>query len=502
VVHVFHYVTPDAFPLRLRVALYLTVSIIIASISRQRSEEVREADERYRALVELCPDGIAIVDETGKILFANSALARILGAADAASVIGRNSLDFTPPDQHEATARRIEQLMSGQPVPWKPTQWIRLDGSVVQVESSGVPLHRGGKVFAQGFVRDLTERTEREEKLEESRRRLQALFHSAIDSILFFDSDGRFVDANPAATTLLGYSRDELVQSAPKDLGAVGAQTTKLFHDILTAGSASGEDTLVRKDGTSREIEYRGVANVMPDLHFVILHDITERKDAERSLQQLSGRMLGLQDEERRRIARQLHDTTAQNLTVLKLNLANIARGMAADSGFREIVDESMTLTNESIAEVRTLSYLLHPPLIDEADLVATLRWFVGGFQKRSGIKVTLDVADDLARLPRETETSLFRIIQEALTNVQRHSNSTVAHIRLHADAERIHLEIVDEGTGIPGNLRGNEAALVASGVGIAGIRQRARDLGGEVRIESSSSGTRVTVVAPTGRAN
>jgi signal transduction histidine kinase len=227
-----------------------------------------------------------------------------------------------------------------------------------------------------------------------------------------------------------------------------------------------------------------------------MMHDITERKEAERSLQQLSSRMLGLQDEERRRIARQLHDTTAQNLAALKLNLGRISRTVV-NTPIQDAIDESIALTDESISEVRTLSYLLHPPLIDDAGLITTLRWFVRGFETRSGISVGLDVPDDLQRFPRDVETALFRIVQETLTNIQRHSGSSLARIRLDSDIRGIHLEIADEGTGAPPHLRGNLEALIASGVGLGGIRQRVRDLGGEMQFESNSSGTKVIVDLP-----
>lgn len=341
---------------------------------------------------------------------------------------------------------------------------------------------------------------EAEERLDASRRRLQALFDTALDAILFFGSDGRFVDANPGVTRLLGYTHEEIMEknvgdfTQPQDR----ERTLAAFHTTVTAGEASGELRLMRKDGKDRDVEFRSVANVLPGLHVVTMHDVSERKEAERVLEQLPGRLLRTQDEERRRIARQLHDTTAQNLAAIRLNLVAVSRTAAAAAAeVSESLKESIALTEESMSQIRTLAYLLHPPLIEEAGLVATLRWFVRAFETRSGIEVSLDVPDDLERLPPETETTLFRIIQESLTNIQRHSHSSVARIRLDTERQRIHLEIVDEGTGIAEHFRGNEAALFASGVGVAGMRQRARDLGGEMKIESNDGGTSVTVVLP-----
>jgi PAS domain S-box-containing protein len=448
----------------------------------------------------LSPDGIGISDEDSNIVFANTALARLVGATDPTQIIGKKTLDFTHPDYLDTVQGRIQQLRSGQRVPMVAGKWIKLDGTSIDVETAGVPIRRRGKLFYQGFVRDITDRKKAEATLEESRRRLQAVFNTAIDTITLFDSEGHFVDANPAATALLGYSREELLQS---NIGVLSSQedpakTTRALRNVLTAGRESGEAVIRRKDGSTREIEYRAVGNVLPGLHFVMMHDITARKEAERSLQQLSARLLRLQDEERRRIARQLHDTTGQSLAALRLNLSRIGRSAAtADPAAKDAVDESIALTEQSISEIRTLSYLLHPPLIDEAGLLPSLRWYVRGFQERSGIKVTFEAPEEIDRLRPDFETAVFRIMQEALTNIQRHSGSAVARVRLEREPQSVRLQIEDEGRGMPGHLRGREEAMAAAGVGIAGIRERVRELGGRVEIQSEDRGTRIVVTLP-----
>lgn len=155
-------------------------------------------------------------------------------------------------------------------------------------------------------------------------------------------------------------------------------------------------------------------------------------------------------------------------------------------------------MTDQSIAEVRTLAYLLHPPLIDEAGLLPSLQWLSRGFEERSGIKVTLEAPEELDRLPGESETALFRIVQEALTNIQRHSGSAVAHIRLSPQSKHLQLEIEDQGHGLPEHLRGQGAdTLAAAGVGIAGMQQRIRELGGNLEIASTDHGTKIAVTLP-----
>jgi signal transduction histidine kinase len=254
----------------------------------------------------------------------------------------------------------------------------------------------------------------------------------------------------------------------------------------------------VRKDGEVRELAYAIVLNVLPGFHCAFMHDITARKEAERAVQRLSAHLLQLQDEERRRIARQLHDTTAQNLAAIRLNLAIVRRSVdTANLKVLQSLDESLALTDESIGEVRTLAYLLHPPMIEEAGLLVTLRWFAQGFEARSGIRVTLDFPEVLSRLPLEMETAIFRIVQEGLNNIQRHSGSTVANIRIERPPDVLRLQIEDEGQGLPLHLRGDDVVTAAAGVGIASIRERVRELGGTMTVQSSDDGTVLSVTLP-----
>jgi PAS domain S-box-containing protein len=341
---------------------------------------------------------------------------------------------------------------------------------------------------------------QRSKEAREAAERLRALFDTALDAILFANEDGHYIDANPAATELLGYSRQELIERSIGDLGPAEdrPRLIEAFSSVETEGRASGEAVIVRKDGSVRDIEYRWAGNALPGIHAVMMHDITARKEAERAQHHLSGRLLQLQDEERRRIARQLHDTTAQSLAAIRLNLSRIGRSPAGSSGIvKEALKESIALTEQSIAEVRTLSYLLHPPMIDEAGLLPSLRWFVRGFEERSGITATLEAREEMSRLPPDLETAVFRIVQEALTNIQRHSGSKVAKILLERHPQHLRLEITDEGRGMPQELRDSPNALLASGVGIVGIQQRVRELGGKMEIESGDDGTRLLVTLP-----
>jgi signal transduction histidine kinase len=232
-------------------------------------------------------------------------------------------------------------------------------------------------------------------------------------------------------------------------------------------------------------------------VHLAVVRDITQRKRDEASLRSLSGRLLRLQDEERRRLARELHDSTAQSLAALALELAVVGRSPLSPRG-RSALDEAERLADQCARELRTLSYLLHPPLLDEMGLAAALRGYIDGFSKRSGVEVILDMPEDIQRLPREVETTLFRIVQESLTNVHRHAGSPTAHVRLALEPGAIRLEVADQGRGlVPHETNGTPDLEHDLGVGIAGMKERVRQLGGQLELDSTDTGVTVRATLP-----
>jgi two-component system NarL family sensor kinase len=224
-----------------------------------------------------------------------------------------------------------------------------------------------------------------------------------------------------------------------------------------------------------------------------------ERKDAFEKMRTLTGRLLHAQDDERRRIAQMLHETTAQDLAALKMQLTRLSRaGVALSGGDREALTESIELAERSMSGIRTLSYVLHPPLLDEAGLVSALRWYVAGFAERSGIEVDLDLPSPFERLPQVVETTLFRVVQEALINIHRHAESPTASIRLRGDGRCLTLEIADRGCGVPSETIAHlSTGGGALGVGVTGMRERLQQLGGTLEIESSERGTTVRARIP-----
>jgi len=218
---------------------------------------------------------------------------------------------------------------------------------------------------------------------------------------------------------------------------------------------------------------------------------------AAEDLRELSGRVLRVQDEERRRIARELHDSAGQILTALGLELGGLAEDIQKLAPQLEAgMAEAQELVQQLHREIRTTSYLLHPPLLDEAGLSSALSWYIEGLSQRSGIEIHLDIAEDFGRLPRDMELVMFRLVQESMTNIHRHSGSATAEIRIARESGAATIEVQDHGKGM------SEEALRkirdgGSGVGIRGMRERLRQFRGDLRIESNGSGTQVFVRIP-----
>jgi signal transduction histidine kinase len=209
---------------------------------------------------------------------------------------------------------------------------------------------------------------------------------------------------------------------------------------------------------------------------------------SERQLQALSARLMNLQDEERRRIARDLHDSTAQSLSALEMN-TSLLESMATDEKMRKLAADTATISRQVCQELRNISYLLHPPLLDEKGLVFAIRWFADGFTKRNTIPVFLNLPEDFPRLRADEETALFRIVQEALSNIYRHAGATKAWITLWREDEgMVALEIRDNGEGLPEGF----SLAQSSGVGLAGMRERMKQLGGTLEVDSSPYGVSV----------
>jgi PAS domain S-box-containing protein len=324
-------------------------------------------------------------------------------------------------------------------------------------------------------------------------------------AIFLLTPTGEVASWNPGAERIKGYRAHEIIGShfrifyLPED---VAKRKPERELELATAnGRFEDEGWRLRKDGS------RFWANVIITpvrdnddqlLGFgKVTRDLTERKKAEEQMRELSGRLLKMQDEERRRLGRELHDTVGQYLSAAKMSLDGLASEERLAGNQTNLAD-SIQMIERCIREVRTLSYLLYPPMLEENGLSSAIRWHLEGFSKRSGVRITYEIADDATRLPRDVELALFRIFQESLTNVHRHAESKTAHIRFAVEHEEAFVEIKDQGKGIPSHLLESDAdALATLGVGIRGMRERVRQLGGRLEILSTADGTTVRAGIP-----
>ena len=372
---------------------------------------------------------------------------------------------------------------------------------------------------------------------------LAAIVDSSDDAIVSKTLEGIITSWNAGAERLFGYTAKEAVG---QHISMIIPQDRRDEETTILAKLRRGEridhfDTIrMRKDGTKLEISL--TISPVRDAEGKIIgaskiaRDVTGRKRMERELheseqrfrtladaldtqvqfrtqelrrrnseilqqsdqlRELSGRLMSLQDEERRRIARDLHDSAGQNLAALSISIARIkedAKGDPAQLSAR--IKEARDLVQHLSDEIRTTSYLLHPPMLDEMGLSYAIGWYIDGLRERSGLSVEVNITDDLGRLAPEIELAIFRLVQECLTNIHRHSESKTAVIRIARDSDKIYAEVQDHGKGIPPErLAGIQSQGV--GVGIRGMRERVRQSHGDLTIDSNALGTKVTAVFP-----
>jgi signal transduction histidine kinase len=237
---------------------------------------------------------------------------------------------------------------------------------------------------------------------------------------------------------------------------------------------------------------------VVPELLRAKVRVFADLHRKTRQLEMLTDRITTLRDEERRHVARELHDSVGQILAAISMNSSFVqAESHRLSPETAKRVAENVSFTDEAIRQVRTISYLLHPPLLDEAGLASALRCYIDGFSERSNIDVTLDIPKEFSGLSKEMELTIFRVVQECLTNIHRHAGSPTAGIRIVQDEACLRVEIEDRGKGIPAEKESVFGSAPHSGVGLRGMRERLRQFGGTLQIQSNGQGTRVTATLP-----
>ena len=469
-----------------------------------------------RMVLKIAPVGVFRADSIGYCIYVNERWCELTGLR-AAEAFGTGWMKAIHPEDRSRVVEEWQRMTkSGTPFHCEYRYW-RPDGSACWVlgQVSEQRDELGSLLSYVGTATDITELRAMREELRHSHdelelrvrerttelERMAMIVEASDDAIITSALDGSILGWNRAAETMYGYRAEETLglyiwSLVPEHL----VEEARMLKERVHNGESvlQHETTRVAKSGEVLDVSLsafplRDASGVIVGSS-VIVRDITAAKRARLRLRQLSWKLLSAQDDERRRIARELHDSTAQTIAGLAMTLAVLDErdGTRLTPARRhELIAESRELADSATRELRTLSYLLHPPLLDEMGLTAALRWFVEGFVKRSGIQVSLKIAPDIERLSSPLETALFRVVQESLVNVHRHSQSPTAAIRLAHDEGWIELEIRDHGRGLPPKV---EDQL---GVGISGMKERLLQLGGSLTIESNANGTVVLARIP-----
>lgn len=463
-----------------------------------------ESEDLFRDMVEHSSDLICTHTLDGKILSVNEMPARLLGYTRE-EVLAKPMREFLLPQareqfdesmktiQREGAVKGLMVVMtkSGEKRIWEYHNTLRTDGVSVPI--------------VRGVAHDVTDQKGMEKALRYSEEKFSKAFQASPYAIVISTmEEGRFIEVNDSFLRIMGFTRVESVGRTSSELNLWMSPNDReeILTEIRNFGRVKSKQTVFRAKGgnelvvnyTAEVIELAGRSCLLS-----VCEDITERKQTEHELRRLSGQLLKLQDEERRKIAQDLHDSTGQDLVALATSCDRLRKTIPSSCRKgRKLAAQCEAVAERCLREVRTLSYLLHPPMLDEAGLEDAIRHFALGFGARTGIAVDLDISPQFGRLPEDVELSLFRVVQEGLTNIQRHSGSFTATISLRRDADRITLHVGDTGRGISGTVRKSEAGhFLLAGVGIPSMEERVKRVGGQLRVESSASGTKVLVTVP-----
>jgi PAS domain S-box-containing protein len=460
---------------------------------KRAEEELERTRARIESVLSSVADSHILFDHQWQYRYLNDAAVRATGRS-LDEILGRTLWELFPDVLGTELERQFRHAMDERQHlafhfhdPGFDTQW----------EIRCYPAPEGLAVFAT----DITERMRAEETLLE----YEKVVEGVEEMIAVVDRNYRYLLANRAFLKLRGMEREQVVGRLVSEV---------LGKDFFDGAVKNRIDEAFQGKTVKYELRYKypeiGLRDILVAYFPIegaagvervvcVLQDITDRKRADEELRRLSRQLLRLQDEERRKIARDLHDTTGQDLVALATTLTQLHDAIPGSiRKARKLAVQCRTVAERSLREVRTLSYLLHPPMLDAAGLEDAIRHFVEGFCERTGIQVELDVSRYFGRLPEDIELGLFRVIQECLTNIQRHSGSYTARIELQRDGEKVLLDVRDTGRGIAANKRRlNGNIPLAVGVGIPSMEERARQVGGQLTIESSGSGTAVRVAVP-----
>jgi PAS domain S-box-containing protein len=531
-------------------------SKVAREIGKQKKIQ-QETDELYRRLerqarifdttLSAITDFVYIFDRNGRFQYVNQALLDLWGLK-LEDAIGKDFFDLKYPDELASRLQsQIQQVIDTKQTVRDETLYTSPTGAGGYYEYIFSPLidAAGNVEVVAGSTRETTARKKAEEDLRNAKARLEGTLTANEIATWTFDPIANKVFADEKLARMFSVSPEEAQGGAIESyLRAIHDEDRPRVQTVIEkvlqgpADHYEADYRLVQADGSIGWVAARGKIQRdekgIPTQFPGVVIDITERKRAEemlreseerfrvlandldsqvrertselelrnleiteqaRQVRELSQRLLQAQDDERRSIARDLHDSSGQLVVALGINLQLIARSVADDPIVDRTIEESESLIQQLTRELRTVSYLLHPPLLDESGLESALSLYVEGLSERSALDIRLRIDDNFGRLPAEIELAVFRIVQECLTNIHRHSGSPTAAIRLARNGDTVELEIKDSGKGM------SEERLSGikkrSGVGIAGMRERIQRFAGTMDIQSGETGTRVAVRLP-----
>ena len=495
--------------------------------------QAEQTQARLAAIVESSDDAIISKDLNGIIKSWNAAAERIFGYS-AQEAIGQPITIIIPPELREEEAQILKRLRSGERIEHFETVRAAKNGKRLNISLTVSPMKdsQGRVIGASKIARDVTDSKLTERELREKQDLLRAAFTQTHSFMAILSNDGTVVEANRAALEGTGFSRSEVIGSKLWDVWWRSLPEEQAIAQISVATAAKGlavreECQYALRDGTIRFAD-RTLNPVQCETGEVVMIvcsglDITEHRQLRSMLEdrvrertrelelknlelvtqadvvrELSARLLQIQDEERRRIARELHDSVGQMLAAVSMNMAHVHHEAAVlGPDARKALEDNAELLEQLSSEIRTISHLLHPPLLDEVGLQSALQWYIDGFSDRSKIQVDLELPDDFGRLPRNLEITLFRVVQECLTNIHRHSGSSTAAIRVARSQNEVRLEVRDAGKGLPVEAQTSLSSGKLSGVGLRGMHERLRQMGGQLNVQSNGNGTLILATLP-----
>ena len=486
----------------------------------QANRHTRE--EPFRFFIDSVEDyAIFMLDQEGRVATWNAGAQRAKGYK-ASEIIGRHfSIFYSEEDQQAGKPKKLLEIATREGRVADEGWRVRQGGALfwASVTITAIRDALGNLVGFGKVTRDLTERKQKEELLRRSEEHFRLLVESVQDYAIFMlDEKGHVASWNIGAQRIKGYRPDEIIGKHFSTFYAEeDVRSGKPAWELVVAekeGRFEDEGWRIRKDGSRfwANVIITPVRNDSGKLlgFSKVTRDITERllarraledsqvrlKESEKNLRDLSLHLLRTQDEERRNIGREIHDSLGQYLAALKMKLDLLepyevnAEEVAACS---ELLDQCMK-------EVRTISYLLYPPMLEEIGLKSAIPWYLKGFSNRSGIETKFNIPENLGRMSRDAELVLFRVLQESLTNVQRHSQSKTAKIELCRSGTSVTLKVIDHGKGLPSSVleQGQHDWLGSLGVGLRGMSERLRQLGGSLTVSSSEGRTEIVATIPT----